>query len=94
MPREAHHVGAQGRHVDREDPRCLRGVQKKEEAVLPGEAAHPFDVHRVPCQIGGVGADHGPGFRTQKAREGAVVQLSVFICRDEVHHGPLLLEAV
>ena len=94
MPGEAHHVNAQGVHINGEDPRRLGGIQKEEEAVLPGEAAYPLDVHRVPCQVGGMGADHGFRLRPEEPFKPAVIQVPPFAGGDEIHRRPLLPEAV
>ncbi len=94
MAGKAHHVNAHCRQVDGEDSRRLGGVQNKKQAVFPGEAAHPGDIHRVPRQVGGVGADDGLCFRPEKAFKPAVVQPPPAVRRDEIHRRPRVPEAV
>ena len=94
VAREAEDVDAHSLHVDGQQPRRLGGVHHQQKSVCPAEFPHPAEIHGVPREVGGVGADHGLGLPPEKEGQGVPVQPPLPVCREEVHRAPLGAEAV
>ena len=95
MSGEAEQVDLLGLHINRQDPRRLGGIHKKDQTVSMGKGPHPANIHDVSCEVGGMGADDGPRLRADQPLKIAVVDPPLPVSRDKAErHAPLRLQPV
>jgi len=89
VAREADGAGAQRREIEGQDPGCLGGVYHQRQPVGAAEAGHPRQVHRVPDEVGGMGAHHAPRPGRQQPFKIPVIQPAPAVRRNKVHRAAL-----
>ena len=76
-----------------QDAGCLGGVHHKKNPVFSAELSDKVEIQYISCEIGRVGAHHRPGGGPYIFFKIIVVNVSLFICREDGQfHTPLLHE--
>ena len=74
---EAHHVGAEGAHVERQRARRLRGIEHEQRAGLVGERRHAGHVVHVAREVRRVRGSHEVRAALEQAPVGGEVERAV-----------------
>ena len=95
MPGEAEHINVHGLHVNGDGPCRLGGVHYQQGPLPVGDLTDAGEIQYIACQVGGVGADHGPGLGAHKALKRPVVHPPQPVRRDNPQrYAPFLLQPV
>ena len=90
MPRKAEDVDVHALHIDGQRARRLRGVYDEQQSIGPRNATHRRNIHGIARQVGGMGADNGPGILPDEPRKIRRIHPALPVRRNKAERQSLL----